>query len=110
MDRVINGTLTATLRHEIQEYAGDVHTPFGQSQLYFTENADQQVFCITIPHISSDLPAELLIMAHIADDHIVIDIDNTDKPLVEALLQAGVLPEQIVLAWQLPDKSRQTLL
>ncbi len=100
MERVINGTLTATLRREIQVYAGSVATPMGDSQFLYTENPDKQVFCITIPHLSSDLPASLLLMARIVEDRIVIDVDEMDKPLAETLQQARIPREQIVLAWQ----------
>jgi hypothetical protein len=100
MDRVINGTLTAVLRREIQDYAGDVATPVGESQFFYTENPDKQIFCITVPYLSSELPASLLLMAHIEDDQIVIDVDTMDKPLADALRQAGIPSEQIILAWQ----------
>lgn len=38
-------------------------------------------------------------MAHIQGDKIIIDLDINDKMLVDALLQAGVPRDQIVLAY-----------
>src|SRR5258708_7073718 len=100
MDYGLSSTLTAVLRAAIQGYAGAIDTPVGASQFFYTENPDKQVFCITVPHLSFELPAELLLMAHIVDDRIVIDIDTTNKPLADALLQVGIPQNQIVLAWQ----------
>jgi hypothetical protein len=98
MDRV--ETVATILRREIKEYAGEVGTPVGNSKFFFTEDPLEQVFCITAPYLSSEFPAELIIMAHIVDDRIVIDLDNTDKPLSDALRQSGIPDAQIVLAWQ----------
>ena len=100
MERVINGTLTAILRREVKEYAGDVTTPLGESKFYYTENPDEQIFCITIPYLSPELPASLLLMARIVDDQIVIDVDKMNKPLADALRQARIPQEQIILAWE----------
>lgn len=99
MARLSNAALMAILRQEIQAYAGAVYTPVGTSQFFYTENPDKQVFCVTIPHLSSELPASLLLLAHIVGDRIVIDIDTTNKPLADALRQAGIPQEQIVLSW-----------
>src|SRR5215472_14606394 len=100
MERIINGTLTAILRREVKEYAGNVATPTGESMFYYTENSEEQIYCITIPHLSHELPATLLLMARIVDDQIVIDVDKMNKPLADALRQSGVPAQQIVLAWQ----------
>ncbi|MHB8625183.1 MAG: element excision factor XisI family protein [Aggregatilineales bacterium] len=100
MERVINGTLTAILRQEIKKYAVDTITPAGGSKFYYTENPKEQVFCVTAPHTSAEMYATLIIMARIVEDQIVIDIDKTNKPLSDALQQAGVPGQQIVLAWQ----------
>jgi hypothetical protein len=38
---------------------------------------------------------------------VIVEVDNTDKPLVDALVQQGIPREQIVLAYAgetLPDK------
>lgn len=90
MERIINGTLTAILRQELKAYAGPIDTPVGEAKFYYTENLDDQVFCLTVPHLSTELPAELLLMAHIINDRIIIDTDTTNKPLTDALRQAGI--------------------
>lgn len=100
MEQLNSQALVLILRQEIKEYARDSITPLGMSKFYFSENPEEQVFCITTPYLSSDLPATLLIMARIVDDRVIIDIDTTDKPLLEALLQRRVPRNQIVLAWQ----------
>lgn len=44
-------------------------------------------------------PAAIVVMAHIEDDFIVIDADNTDRPLVDKLVEAGIPREKIILAY-----------
>jgi hypothetical protein len=39
------------------------------------------------------------IVVHLVGDQVVIEHDDNDKPLVDALLQAGVTRKQIVLAY-----------
>jgi hypothetical protein len=42
----------------------------------------------------------VMVMARILNDQIVIEADKTDRPLVDKLLEMGVLRQQIVLAYQ----------
>lgn len=44
-------------------------------------------------------PTDLVLMARIVDDKIVIEEDATDRPLVEALIRAGIPREQIILVY-----------
>jgi XisI protein len=100
MERVINGTLVAILRQEVKKYAAHTITPSGPSKLFYTENLEEQVFCITSPHVSAEMYATLILMARIIDDQIVIDVDKTNKPLADALQQTGIPAQQIILAYQ----------
>ncbi len=40
-----------------------------------------------------------MVMARVEGDKVIIEEDLTDRPLVDALLQAGIAREQIVLAY-----------
>jgi len=50
-------------------------------------------------------------MGHIIDDQIISDLELTDKSLTDALRQAGIPSEQIILAWQddSPSRARSNL-
>ncbi len=61
---------------------------------------ENQVYGVTI----IDYPihrrdAGILVMARIDGDQVIIEEDTTDKPLLDALIQAGVPREKIVLAY-----------
>jgi XisI protein len=43
--------------------------------------------------------AGIVVMAHIEGDLVVIDADNTDRPLVDKLVEAGIPREKIILAY-----------
>lgn len=44
-------------------------------------------------------PAGVVVMARIVGDKVVIEEDTTDRPLVNALIEAGIPRDQIVLAY-----------
>src|SRR5271166_1422994 len=100
MDRVATTTLSEVLRLELATYAGAGISASGPSKLYYVENQQDQVFCIVGPYEPAYKKAMLVIMAHIVNDKIVIDTDITGSPLYEALRQAGVHDDQIVIAWK----------
>lgn len=63
---------------------------------------DQQHYvALHIPSHPPEFLPSIIVMARIIGDKIVIDVDNTDKPLVDALMQnAGIPRERIILAYQ----------
>ena len=95
MDKIT--TLDDVVQNEVDMYAG--HGTGGK--LYSVNDHQRQIYSvIVIPDDPKDRPAWVLVMAHIVDNHIVVDEDRTDKPLVEALMINGGIPrEQIVLAY-----------
>jgi hypothetical protein len=92
-------TLTDIVHEEVTKYASSGR---GAGIRLFPALDDyHQVYTV----VAVDYPtkkdlAYVVILARIADDHIIIEEDTTDKPLVNALLQRGVPREKIVLAYQ----------
>lgn len=41
----------------------------------------------------------IVVMARVKEDQVIIEVDNTDRPLYKSLLLAGVPREQIILAY-----------
>ena len=96
MDRIADQTtLTEVLRQEVASYA--VESYDGDERLYYAENPDDHVYCVLAPYHPQYGKADLVIMARIVNDHIVIDTDKTSKPLYNALRSAGVPKEQIIV-------------
>ncbi|MCA0456707.1 MAG: XisI protein [Chloroflexi bacterium] len=96
MERV--NQLTDILQREVMDY----HGPALKAKTYYFENVDHLAFTVIIvPDYQYPRKSKttVTVMAHIVGDVIVIDEDITDRPLYEALLQAGVPREQIVLAY-----------
>jgi hypothetical protein len=93
VDRVDN--LVATVRHEVAEYV----RPSPNATAYFVENADQHVFAVLSIPTKDPQKASVMIIARIVDNLVLIESDKTNKPLYEALLQAGIPREYIVLVY-----------
>lgn len=75
-------------------------------QLHLLTNELDRVYAVNRVIPSRRWPTEVVIMAHVIGDYIIIDDDRTDKPLVDRLVAAGVPREKIVLAYggeALPD-------
>jgi hypothetical protein len=85
--------LTETVKQVIFSYAGSSPTV----RTYALSNDAQNVFAVNI----TDWPekhrtAGVVVLARIENDQVVIEEDLTDKPLVQALIDAGIPREQIV--------------
>ena len=98
-------SLLQIVSREVDMYAG--HAAGGK--LYpVLDHQNQTYSVIVIPDDPKDRPAWVIVMARVVGDHVIIDEDTTDKPLVEALMINGGIPrEQIILAYAgetLPSK------
>lgn len=94
MDSVKN--ITAIVRHEVADYV----RPSPNSAAYYLGNDEQQVYAVVaVPHASQERPA-IIVMVRVVDDLIIIDTDITNKPLHDALQNAGIPADQIILAYE----------
>ncbi|MCC6613055.1 MAG: XisI protein [Anaerolineae bacterium] len=67
---------------------------------YLTTSADGDQLVVTgVGNTRSGRVVSTALVAQIIGDSIVIECDNTNKPLVDALLDAGIPREQIILAY-----------
>ena len=94
------------LRQEIEKYAGEAVNGY----TYLAENAEQNIFTtISIGEYEGRHVAFADLIVRVIDDKIVIDDDRNSDPLYEALLQAGIPREKIILAYageSVPDPSK----
>ena len=89
-------TLKDTLEHVLMGYAGKALN--GCS--YLTGSADRQVFAIvSVGQVRDQHIVDTGLVVRLVNDRIVVERDVNDKPLVDALVQAGVPRGQIVLAY-----------
>lgn len=97
MDRVTD--LTLIVQREVADYA---NAEGWKSKLYYIQDEKHQIYTvIDVPEKDHPLvsKAGVIVMARVLDDKVVIDEDITDRPLYEALEEAGIPREQIVLAY-----------
>jgi hypothetical protein len=88
--------LSKILEESLQYYAGQA----ANGHSYFLKNDAEQTMTIVAKFvITGKTYVDTSILARIAGDKIIIEADKTNKPLVDALLQAGIPREQIVLAY-----------
>jgi hypothetical protein len=91
MDR-LRDTLITTLN----EYTGQAFNGYS----YLTSSADERHFVVTsIGTVQGERVVNVGLVAQLLEDRIIIDRDLNNKPLVDALLQAGVPRHQIILAY-----------
>ena len=89
-------TLSETLQRVLTGYAGDMLN--GHS--YLTTNVDETVFVIIgLGYIGDRHFVDTSLVARLVHNTIVIEYDVNNKPLIEALLAAGIPRNQIVLAY-----------
>ncbi len=92
-------TLEKIVRMEVRKYASS------------GEGANARLFPVlddefkTYSVIAVDYPTRtheaslVVVLARVVGDKIIIEEDTTDKPLVDALMQKGILRENIILAY-----------
>jgi len=93
MDRVID--LQQVVEREVADYV----RKSANATLYCLADKTRQIYAtIAVPH-TPDVRALVVVMARIQANQVIILTDITDKPLVDALIQAGIPRTQIILAY-----------
>jgi hypothetical protein len=88
--------LKAIVEREIRAYAGQGIN----GEMYFTHSDDGAVMSLVFTGVvRGKTVSGTSILARVLDDSVVVLEDRTNKPLVDALVQAGVPRERIVLAY-----------
>ena len=89
-------TMRETLQRVLTGYAGEMLN--GHS--YLTTNADGTVFVIIgLGYIGDQQFVDTSLVARLVGGTIVIEHDVNNKPLIEALLVAGIPRDRIALAY-----------
>ena len=90
-------TLKEMLLDELQGYTGEGLNDFA----YLTTNEAEQIYTIVdIAQVRDKRLVGTVLVARLAGDQVVIELDRHDKLLVDALLARGVPESQIVLAYR----------
>jgi hypothetical protein len=83
---------------EVRKYAGSGRG--AHLRLFPILDELRQIYVVTaVDNPRTDDSAAVVVLARIVGDKVIIEDDNTDKQLVDALLQQGVPREQIILAY-----------
>jgi hypothetical protein len=88
--------ITAIVRHEVADYV----RPSPNSTAYYLDDDEKQIYVvIAVPNRSQEKPT-IIVMARIVDERIIIDTDITNKPLYNALQNAGIPSDRIIRAYE----------
>jgi hypothetical protein len=91
MDQILD-----ILKHTLEGYIGKALNGYS----YLTSSSDEHLFTIvSIGYLPKERIVDTGLIVRIEGNRIIIEHDVNDKPLVDALMQAGVPREQIVLAY-----------
>lgn len=88
--------LSEVVKGQVQWYAGE---GLGV-ELVSLVNDQKHVYAVAVLDTPTHKePPEFMIMARVKGDRVIVEADTTDRPLVDALMQAGIPREKIVLAY-----------
>jgi hypothetical protein len=63
-------------------------------------NEPEGIYAVNVVDTPKDFrPAGVVVIARIVGDHVVIEEDLTDRPLVDRLVEAGIPRERIIKAY-----------
>ncbi len=90
--------MVAIAREEVRKYA----SPGLGITMYAILDDQQQYYSVLGMKSDRHAPyAEgIAVFARVENEYIIIEVDNTDKQLVDALLQQGIPREKIILAYR----------
>jgi hypothetical protein len=89
-----------TLQHALKAVMAGYTGPALNGESLLTASADGRVLAvISIGRVAGETVVDIGLIARVVDERIIIDRDVNNKPLVDALLQAGVPRARIVLAY-----------
>lgn len=89
--------LTAILREEVLKYGNSYGLNTVLFPLIDDERRTYAVNAVDYPTRKSK--ALVVVLARVVDNVIIVEEDNTDKKLVDALLQRGIDRKHIILAY-----------
>jgi hypothetical protein len=88
--------LTEILLKELEGYTGEAYNGYA----YLTSNPEHTRFVVTaVGNVHGQRIINTSLIVQRLGDAIVIDQDTNSDPLYEALMQAGIPREQIILAY-----------
>ena len=89
---------SALLQRVREQVAGYV-VPSPNATMYFMEDNERHGYAaVSVPREHKN-KARVVVMARVEANKVIIETDITDKPLHQALQQAGIKQQQIVLAY-----------
>ena len=89
-------TLSQIVRSTLEGYAGEA----ANGHIYMTISPDDSTYTLTaVGTTQGQRYVNTGILVRIEHEHIIIERDQTDKPVVDALVQACIPRQQIVLAY-----------
>lgn len=99
-----NANLSQVLCEEVKRYADGGRG--ANIRLYFLSDDDHCIYAVNAvddpirpPYGFDERPSDVMVMARVEGEMIIIEDDATDKPLVDALMQRGIPRNQIILAY-----------
>ena len=85
-----------TLRQVLEGYTGEALNGYS----YLAESKDGTVFSVvSVGYLPDKRMVDVGLIVRVVGDRIIIERDVNHKPLVDALLQANISRQQIVLAY-----------
>jgi hypothetical protein len=88
--------LSDIVQREVSGYTGKGLNGYS----YLVANPDQQAFTVvSVGYIDGQRTASADLIVRIIADRVVIERDDNYPPLVDALVQAGIPRDQIILAY-----------
>jgi hypothetical protein len=89
--------LTAVVQQVVEEYAKG--KTYRAVTYPVSDSARQTYTVVVVPDYPSKFKSGVSVMARVVGDTVIVDEDITDRPLSEALLEAGIPREKIILAY-----------
>ncbi|MBI1278677.1 MAG: hypothetical protein GC179_11175 [Anaerolineaceae bacterium] len=96
--------LNSVVQHQVEDYSG----PSIKARTFAISDVARQIYTVPIvPDFPRKFEANIMVLARVENEKVVIEEDTTDRPLWRELVRAGIPREQIILAYigeKLPEQ------
>jgi hypothetical protein len=89
-----------TLKQQVKQVVAGYARKGINGESYLTQNEHGDIFTVlSVGQLAGQHVSHISLAVRVVGDVVIIERDQNDKPLVDALVQAGIARDQIILAY-----------
>jgi len=94
MDRIVN------IPETVAQVVADYEYPSPVATMHYVHDPQKHIDLVLVIPNNRNIEPHIVVMTRLQGDNVIVEVDTTDRPLEEALIDAGIPRTQVVVAWR----------